>query len=146
MVEMNVKKITFSMLSLTFMVASWSTRSSELVYTPMSPTFGGSPLNGSILLAKASAQNKHKAPLNRKSYADKFEESLQRSYINKIVREVTNLAFGEDTESSVFNKDSIFTSGDYQIEIVTSNPDSITVQITNTLTGEITVVEMPRFG
>lgn len=139
-------KIIFFIITLTITTISSNVKSSELVYTPMSPTFGGNPLNGNILLAKASAQNKHKASLNSKSYAEKFEESLQRSYINKIVREVTNLAFGEETDNSVFDQDSIFISGDYEIEIITSNPDSITVQITNTLTSEVTIVEMPRFG
>lgn len=71
-----------------------------------------------------------------------------------MVREITDLAFGEtcdvasdsNCEPSVFNEDSIFTSGDYQIEIITSNSDSITVQITNSITGEITIIEVPRFG
>ena len=42
--------------------------------------------------------------------------------------------------------DSIFVSGDFQVELITSNPDSIVVNITNLLTGEVTVVEIPRFG
>ena len=40
----------------------------------------------------------------------------------------------------------LFVSGDFQVELITSNPDSIVVNITNLLTGEITVVEIPRFG
>ena len=47
---------------------------------------------------------------------------------------------------SIFNQDSIFVSGDFQVELITSNPDSIVVNITNLLTGEVTVVEIPRFG
>lgn len=122
-----------------------SSFATEMVYQPINPSFGGNPLNGSFLLNKAQAQNKHKAPINQKTYAEKFQESLERAYINKIVREITDLAFGEATDGSVFDQNSTFTSGDYTIQILTSNPDSITVQITNTVTGEITIIEVPRF-
>ena len=83
-----------------------------------------------------------------------MQESLERAYINRLVREVSDLAFGEtcdaaadpNCEPSLFNQDSIFVSGDYQIQIITSNTDSNTVQITHNVTGEVTVIEVPRFG
>ena len=34
----------------------------ELVYTPVNPSFGGSPLNGAWLLGSAQAQNDKKDP------------------------------------------------------------------------------------
>ena len=40
--------------------------SSELLYTPVNPAFGGSPLNGSVLLNAAQAQNGHKDPKRKK--------------------------------------------------------------------------------
>jgi len=146
--------LTKIIIPITLVLSISSSSASELVYTPINPSFGGSALNGSFLLGKAQAQNKHKAKISQKSYAEKFQESLERAYINKMVREITDLAFGEtcdvtsdpNCEPSVFNEDSIFTSGDYQIEIITSNSDSITVQITNSITGEITIIEVPRFG
>lgn len=118
---------------------------SELVYTPINPSFGGSPLNASMLLNKAQSQNKHKAHTIEKTYAERLQESLERSYINKIVRELTDLAFGEDPTDNVFGRDSTFISGDYEIKMITSNSDSITVQITNLINGEITTIEVPRF-
>ena len=118
---------------------------SELVYTPINPSFGGSPLNASMLLNKAQSQNKHKAHTVEKTYAERLQESLERSYINKIVRELTGLAFGEDPTDDVFGQDSTFVSGDYEIKMITSNSDSITVQITNLINGEITTIEVPRF-
>ncbi|MBA6327648.1 curli production assembly protein CsgF [Colwellia sp. MB02u-6] len=127
--------------------------SSELVYTPINPSFGGNPMNGSILLNKANGQNTHSASSNERSYGDRLQESLERAYINKVVREVTDLAFGEQQldengvpVASIFDNNSLFVSGDFQVELITSNPDSLTVQITNILTGEITIVEIPRFG
>lgn len=72
-----------------------SLKASELVYKPINPSFGGNPLNGSFLLGKASAQNKHKASITKKSYAEKFQESLERAYISKMVREITDLLLGK---------------------------------------------------
>lgn len=118
----------------------------ELVYTPINPSFGGNPLNGSFLLGKAQSQNTHKAPATRKTYAETFEESLQRAYLNKLVREITGLAFGEEDENGLLNENSTFVSGNYQISIITDNGDSITVQITNLSTNEVTIIEIPRFG
>jgi len=146
-----MNKIT-SMLCISIMTIA-SVNASELVYTPINPSFGGSALNGSFLLGKAQAQNKHKAKLSKKSYAEKFQESLERAYLNKMIREITDLAFGEKCEvatnvceASLFNEDAIFVSGNHEIQIITSNSDSITVQITNLTTGEITIIEVPRFA
>jgi len=136
----------YTALIMMLLLIPLSSNASELVYKPINPSFGGNPLNGSFLLGKASAQNKHKATLAKKSYAEKFQESLERAYISKMVREITDLAFGEEADSSLFGEDSIFSSGDYEILVLTSNPDAITVEITNTITGEVTVIEIPRFG
>lgn len=125
---------------------SFSASATELIYTPINPSFGGNPLNANMLLSKAQAQNKHKAPVIEKDYAEQFQDSLQRTYLNRMVREITNMAFGEDSEDSIFNQDSIFMSGDYQIEVITSTTDTITVKITNMLDGTIVVIEVPRFG
>lgn len=125
----------------------------ELVYVPINPSFGGSPLNGAFLLSKANSQNTHTAPLNERTYDERLQDSLERAYINRIVREITDIAFGEqefDEDGnpipSIFDQDSMFTSGDFQVELITSNPDSIIVNILNLITGEMTVVEIPRFG
>ncbi|ASM55908.1 MULTISPECIES: curli assembly protein CsgF [Pseudoalteromonas] len=125
---------------------SFSASATELIYTPINPSFGGNPLNANMLLSKAQAQNKHKAPVIERDYAEQFQDSLQRTYLNRMVREITNMAFGEDSEDSIFNQDSIFMSGDYQIEVITSTTDTITVKITNMLDGTIVIIEVPRFG
>jgi len=133
-------------LSILSLSISLSVSASELVYKPINPSFGGNPLNGGFLLNKAQSQNKHKATIKKKTSAEKFKESLERAYINKIVRELTDLAFGEAGDDSLFNENSIFTSGDMEIQVVTTNSDNITVQVTNTVTGEVTIIVIPRFG
>ncbi|WDE09326.1 curli production assembly protein CsgF [Thalassomonas viridans] len=117
---------------------------SELVYQPINPSFGGNPINGSYLLNKAQAQNKHKAPARaRRSYTERFQESLERSYINKMVRLLTDQAFG--TGDIALAEDALFVSGDYEVLVTGSNSDSISVQISNTETGEVTLIEVPRY-
>lgn len=151
---MEMKKRTLITALITLgAVCQFSAFATELVYEPINPSFGGNPLNGSFLLSKANSQNAHSAPLSERSYDERLQESLERAYINRIVREITDIAFGEQEYDedgnpidSIFNQDSIFVSGDFQVELITSNPDSIVVNITNLLTGEVTVVEIPRFG
>ena len=63
-----------------------------------------------------------------------------------MVREITDMAFGEDIEDSIFDQDSIFMSGDYQIEVITSTADTITVKITNIIDDTVVIIEVPRFG
>ena len=140
-------------LAATISTTSLSVVATELVYTPINPSFGGSPLNGSFLLNKANSQNDHSAPSNVRTSADRLQESLERAYINRIVREVTDLAFNEQTLDadgnpiqSIFDEDSLFQSGDFQVQLITSNPDSLVVEITDIVTGEVTIVEIPRFG
>ena len=145
-------KFKTSVLFLGFLLSSGS-YASNLVYKPVNPSFGGNPINGSFLLNKAQSQNMHKAPTLEQSYAERFQSSLERAYISKLVREITDLAFGETCdpadptcEPSLLSEDSIFTSGDHIIEVITTNADSIKVEVTNTLTGEVTIIEIPRFG
>jgi len=129
-------------------IVSTSTFASQIVYKPINPTFGGNPMNGSILMSKAQAQNKHKEKRPEKSYADKFRESLERSIMNKLIRQITDYANGELDEDGnpVFVEDKLFSSGDYIIEVLISNPDVLTIQLTNNETGEVTIIEVPRFG
>ncbi len=137
-----MKKIALTIIT----TLSFSVCATEIIYTPINPSFGGNPLNANMLLSKAQAQNKHKAPVVEKGYADQFKDSLERTYLNRMVREITDMAFGENIEDSVFNQDSIFMSGDYQIEVITSTTDTITVRITNVIDDSVVVIEVPRFG
>ncbi len=118
--------------------------SSELVYTPINPSFGGSPLNGSFLLSKAQSQNKHKATLTKKSFEEKVADALERAKISDIVRKYKDTVLGENTITE--GENTTFTSGDYQVNILSENSDNITIEITDILTGKITIIEIPKFG
>ena len=53
-------------------------QASELVYTPINPTFGGNPLNASQLQAVASAQ-KPNAPTTKATQQSTSQQFLQRA-------------------------------------------------------------------
>ncbi|WP_275557205.1 MULTISPECIES: curli assembly protein CsgF [unclassified Pseudoalteromonas] len=142
---MKIIKITL-LLGVLSCVHSENSMATELVYKPINPAFGGNPLNANMLLSKAQSQNKHRAPIIEKTYDEKFQESLERTYLNRLVREITDVAFGDDVKDSIFDQDATFMSGDYQIQVITSTPDTITVRITNTSSGEETILEVPRFS
>lgn len=117
----------------------------ELVYTPINPSFGGSAMNGSFLLSKAQGQNKHKAELSEKSFEEKVSDALERATLSDIVSKYKDTVLGEDSNINV-GEDTTFISGDYQIDIVSANSDTITIQITDLLSNKITIIEIPKFG
>jgi curli production assembly/transport component CsgF len=66
-------------------------RASELVYTPVNPSFGGSPLNGSVLMNTAQAQNKTKDPETKQAKTsgqqtglEQFNSILERAVLNRL--------------------------------------------------------------
>jgi curli production assembly/transport component CsgF len=67
----------------------------ELVYTPVNPSFGGSPLNASGLLAIAAAQNGYKAPTA--SPLEKFNNSLQQAILNRLSQQSLATIFGKNS-------------------------------------------------
>ena len=105
----------------------------ELVYQPLNPSFGGSPLNGSFLLQKAQAQNAHRATEDPKTFVDKFKESLERNLINSITRRIAD---GELTEG-------VYDTGEYRIEVGFDTDGAVMVTITSNSTGATTVIKMP---
>ncbi|UJF23597.1 curli assembly protein CsgF [Shewanella sp. OMA3-2] len=107
----------------------------ELVYTPVNPSFGGSPLNGSFLLNKANSQNDNQSATSSKDFVTRFKESLERNIINTITRGVAD---GEIT-------DGVYDTGDFRVEVV-STGNGVMLTITNLLSGEVTVIEMPTYG
>ena len=127
--------MNYRMLILAASITISSVQATELVYTPINPSFGGSALNGSYLLNKANAQNDHEADSSDKDFVTRFKESLERNILNEITRET---AKGNITDGT-------YDTGDFRIEVATVG-DGVMLTITNLLTGEVTVIEMPVYG
>lgn len=84
-------KIPWLVMSLTI---STNVIATELVYQPVNPNFGGSPLNGAYLLNNAQSQNKHKDPSSRStagsSELDRFTSILQSRLLSQLLADVGN--------------------------------------------------------
>ena len=112
---------------------------SELVYTPVNPTFGGNPGNGPNLLNMANAQNDTSAP--QLTAIQKFNQSLQQAILTKLSNEAVITIFG----SSSTLKPGHYDTGTYSVDIV-SDGTSLTVTTTDKSSGATSVFVVSNPG
>lgn len=80
------------------------TTATELVYYPLNPSFGGSPLNGAVLLNSALATNKHTDPAadadlygtGEQSPLEIFQDTLERAILGRLAASATSRIVGDD--------------------------------------------------
>ncbi len=97
---MNIKFCVPVIACLTLLVST-DGRATEMVYTPVNPSFGGSPLNGPVLLNSANAQNSHKAPASSSALSgykapsalDNFNQRLQSTILDRMASKLTSSIF-----------------------------------------------------
>ena len=117
-------------------LAGFTASASELVYTPVNPSFGGNPLNGSTLLGSAQAQN-DTSDRSRSSGSsrfgtsaiDRFTSSLQSRLLSQLLSDI-----GDGNTGSLVTDDFI-------VEIVDAD-GTLSVVVTDRLTDETTVIEV----
>jgi len=125
------------------LVFSSNLYSSELIYTPISPSFGGFSANGAVLLNQANAQNDFKDPDAVDPFAtgstlDNFKETLNRQILSQLAAKIVTDAFGTSGSAS-----GVYTTTDYKIEIDTSDPNITKIHITELATGSLSTIEIP---
>lgn len=120
---------------------SASVSAQDIVYTPVNPSFGGNPFNSPHLLGVANAQNNFKDPKAAASgsQADIFARQLQSRLLSALSSQIVDAIFGENPQER-----GTIRFGDQIIEFV-RGLDSVTLTITNTETGEVTVIIVPTF-
>lgn len=125
-----------------FLVNANMATASELVYTPINPSFGGNPLHGQWLLNLAQEQSKFKEEIAdwREITLDTFEEMITSQILYRIARDIVLEAFGEDILEVGH-----YEIGNFAIDITTDG-DLITVVMSDVVTGDITVIEVPYYG
>jgi curli production assembly/transport component CsgF len=91
-----------TLASLLFLLAG-AGQANPLVYTPVNPSFGGSPLNGPYLLNRAQAQDRSKDPaasslnpLSSQSQLEQFNNALQQAVLSRISAAVSSSIVGPD--------------------------------------------------
>lgn len=119
-----------------FLGFSAAVNASQLIYTPVNPSFGGNPLNGTVLLNNAQAQNDYKDPEleNDDTPIEEFNERLQRSVLNRLTNSIAsnfvdaqgNLIPGQ-TETE-----------DFIITVIDEGNGLVTVTTTDRTTGDST--------
>ncbi|WP_353150135.1 curli assembly protein CsgF [Pollutimonas bauzanensis] len=131
------------------LIASWAlagqAAATELVYYPFNPSFGGSPLNGSVLLNSALATNKHTDPdigsdqfgIEEKTPAEILNESIERNIVSRL-----SIA----ASSQIIDSNGNFIPGrlettSFIINVVVSptNPNDLTITTTDKISGASTI-------
>ena len=114
----------------------------ELTYVPVNPSFGGSPLNGPVLLNSANAQNKHTDPsvsralsaLGSRSSLDQFNQRLQSMILDRIATSISGSLF--DSGGNL-QPGTVDTSG-FSITIVDQGGGMLLITTTDKSTGATT--------
>lgn len=119
---------------------------SELVWSPINPSFGGNPYSAQWLLSSAQAQNNIKDPSREtrtsgysRDPLENFKESLNRSILSRLSRQVTSDIFGE---SSL--EEGHYEIGDYAIDVSPAD-DGVHIDIFDNATGNETTVVVPYY-
>lgn len=107
----------------------------ELVYTPVNPSFGGNPINGSYLLSNAGSQNSNRAPALQTSTSstselERFTASLESRLTSQLLSDIGS---GES---------SYLVTQDFTIDVVDDGTGSITVNVLDNATRETTSISV----
>ncbi|MFC5480541.1 curli assembly protein CsgF [Massilia suwonensis] len=118
----------------------------ELVYVPVNPNFGGSPLNGPGLLASASATNKHVAQggpgsslLNQSPLAQ-FNQTLERMVLSQLATSATSKLMGPDGKLVPGS----FSTENFIITVTDLGGGVLRVTTTDKATGAVTSFEVSQ--
>lgn len=138
-------------LGVALLVAPIEGMTQDLVYQPVNPSFGGSPLNSGHLLSIANAQRNatasdYVAPSTSSSssstsglsQAELFARQLQSRLLSSLSSEVVDAIFGDNPQDSgtvVFGTTEI--SFDRGV-------DSIELVLTDTVDGTVTEISVPQ--
>jgi curli production assembly/transport component CsgF len=128
--------------SLGLLVATNGASAQDLVYEPINPSFGGNPFNSAHLLGIANAQNDFRDPRSSasgNSQADIFARQLQSRLLSALSSQIVEAIFGENPQQQ-----GTISFGGQTIDFFRSL-DSVTLNITNDETGEVTTIVIPTF-
>lgn len=125
---------------------SGTVNAGQLVYDPVNPSFGGSPLNGSWMLNSAQIQDPHgflvkkSEPTPAKNPLETFQKQITDRIFYTLSSRIVNAAFGE--EGLVTGH---YTVGEYNVDINSGDSRGISVKITDNNTLNSTTVEVPYY-
>ena len=129
-----------SLVAAVFVVAT-PVAAQDVVYRPISPTFGGNPFNSNHVLGVANANNNTRDPraTTTNSQADIFARQLQSRLLSALSSQIVDAIFGDNPQES-----GTISFGGQTIEFFRSL-DEVTLIIRNDETGEETRIVVPLF-
>lgn len=113
-----------------------SAQATDLVYTPINPMFGGSPLNAAGLLSLANAQNGYRAPA--KSALQSFNDNLQQAILSRLSSQALTNLFGKNSNLVPGTYD----TGAYSIEVSDTGNGVLKIITTDKSTGDVVSFEL----
>jgi curli production assembly/transport component CsgF len=113
----------------------------ELVYYPVNPSFGGNPINGTVLLNSAQVTNKHKDPESRsadaatqKTSLQQFNDMLERSILSQLAAAASSKISGSGGKLVPGSVE----TGNFRIDIADLGGGLLLVTTTDRATGAAT--------
>ncbi|ASR89536.1 MULTISPECIES: curli assembly protein CsgF [Alcaligenes] len=114
----------------------------ELIYTPVNPNFGGSPLNGQWLLNSAQVTNKHTDPeaedlgssFEQRTPFQDFNDQLERSVLSRLA----SAASSQFVDSNGKFVPGTFETGSFTVSVVDIGGGALTITTTDRITGAST--------
>lgn len=114
-----------------------SVAQADFVYRPVSPTFGGSPLNSSHLQYLAGSQKLHEESTPERSSSQQFLRMLESRLYSSLATEVTDAIFGENALPS-----GTIAFSDQKVDFVNTGTE-IQLIVTDLTNGQITTIIVP---
>lgn len=106
MLSSTLRLVTFLSLALSLALAG-AAQAGSLVYTPVNPSFGGSPLNGNWLMSQAQTQNQFTekgkagaAGIAAQTPGQMFANQLTSQLYASLANQITQSLFGANAQTS----------------------------------------------
>lgn len=133
---MNKIYIFFLQISIVASATMAPVSATEMIYTPINPSFGGNPNHGPVLLSTAQAQNSYKDPSITSTVEltplQQFNQSLQRSVLSRLSAAATTGLIGSSGQLIP----GVIDTGNYHIVISDLGSGVLQVSTTDKTTGE----------
>lgn len=113
------------------LAAATNASASEIIYTPINPSFGGNPNNAPGLMNVAQAQNTF--TVEAQTPLEIFNQSLQRSILSRLATQTLSTLFGTDRQLSV----GTYETAGFIVDVTDDGTGILTITTTDKNTGDI---------
>lgn len=128
-------KITVQIFALSLIISCTNVIASELIYTPVSPSFGGHPLNSGHLFNTANAINDYSGPerdygFEEQSALERLTSSLESRLISQILSDASDGKTGQ------------LITDDFTVNVVEGDNGALLIHLVDNKTGESSTIQV----